>query len=252
MMPSQGRLATHAISKMYRGRPVVQDVSLHVHRGEIVGLLGPNGAGKTTTFYMIVGLIRPNAGTISLDNQCLTRLPMHQRARLGIGYLPQEPSIFRKLTVEQNIQAILEIVPFSRAEQRRKIEVLLEDFALTKIRHVQGYALSGGERRRVELARLLATAPQFVLLDEPFTGIDPIMVGELQTFIFHLKQQGIGILITDHRVRETLEITERAYIMHAGRILQSGSPQELVESPEVKEIYLGKGFSFYSEGNQTV
>lgn len=240
--PDRG-LATHAISKTYRGRRVVQDVSLYVRTGEIVGLLGPNGAGKTTTFYIIVGLIRPDGGGVCLDDRELTSLPMHQRARSGIGYLPQESSIFRKMTVVENILAILETLPLSRAERRQRVASLLEDFALTDICDMPGYALSGGERRRVELARLLATCPRFVLLDEPFTGIDPIMVGELQTFIFRLKQQGIGILVTDHRVRETLEITDRAYIMHAGRILQSGTPQELVESREVKEIYLGERFS---------
>jgi lipopolysaccharide export system ATP-binding protein len=229
---------------MYHGRYVVQDVSIHVRAGEIVGLLGPNGAGKTTTFYIIVGLIRPQRGIVRLDNTALTHLPMHRRARLGIGYLPQEPSIFRKLTVEENILAILETLPLSRTELQRRVTSLLEEFALTELRQTKGYALSGGERRRVELARLLATSPRFILLDEPFTGIDPIMVGEIQTFIFYLKQQGIGILVTDHRVRETLEITDRAYIMHAGRVLQSGTPQELVESTEVKQIYLGERFSF--------
>jgi lipopolysaccharide export system ATP-binding protein len=251
-MSSRETLATHAISKKYRGRYVVQDVSIHVGAGEIVGLLGPNGAGKTTTFYIIVGLISPNGGTVRLDNAELTYLPMHQRARLGIGYLPQEPSIFRKMTVEENILAMLEISPLSRSERQRRCSTLLEEFALTELRQVKGYTLSGGERRRVEFARLLAISPQFALLDEPFTGIDPIMVGEIQAFIFHLKQQGIGILVTDHRVRETLEITDRAYIMHAGQVLKSGSPKELVESSEVKQIYLGKGFSFYPEDNQAV
>jgi lipopolysaccharide export system ATP-binding protein len=221
-----------------------------VNPGEIVGLLGPNGAGKTTTFYIIVGLVQPHSGTVCLDGQALTHLPMHRRARLGIGYLPQEPSIFRKLTVEENILAILEIRPMNRAAQLERVEVLLEEFSLTDLRKAKGYVLSGGERRRVELARLLATSPRFVLLDEPFTGIDPIMVNELQTFIFRLKRQGIGVLMTDHRVRETLEITDRAYIMHAGCVLQSGAPQELVESPEVKQIYLGERFSFSNENNE--
>ena len=243
-------LSTQAVSRRYQGRCVVQDVSIHVNPGEIVGLLGPNGAGKTTTFYIIVGLVQPHSGTVCLDGQALTHLPMHRRARLGIGYLPQEPSIFRKLTVEENILAILEIRPTNRAAQLERVEVLLEEFSLTDLRKAKGYVLSGGERRRVELARLLATSPRFVLLDEPFTGIDPIMVNELQTFIFRLKRQGIGVLMTDHRVRETLEITDRAYIMHAGCVLQSGAPQELVESPEVKQIYLGERFSFSNENNE--
>ncbi|WP_371830672.1 LPS export ABC transporter ATP-binding protein, partial [Candidatus Entotheonella palauensis] len=233
-------LTTEALAKSYRGRRVVDHVSLEIKAGEIVGLLGPNGAGKTTTFYMVVGLIRPDAGTVYLDGNPLTRLAMHQRAHMGIGYLAQEPSIFRKLTVEENLRAIVETLSLSRPQQRERVRRLLNEFNLSALRDIKGYALSGGERRRVELARLLVTSPQFILLDEPFTGIDPIMVQEIQTFIFRLKQQGIGIFITDHRVRETLEITDRAYIMHAGRILQSGAPQELVESREVKEIYLGE------------
>jgi lipopolysaccharide export system ATP-binding protein len=237
-------LIAHTLSKMYRGRFVVDDVNLQVHGGEIVGLLGPNGAGKTTIFYIIIGLIRPNKGTVCLNDTVLTHLSMHRRARLGIGYLPQEPSIFRKMTVEENILAVLETLPYSRTERWGRVAMLLEEFDLMTIRQVNGYALSGGERRRVELARLLATSPRFVLLDEPFTGIDPIMVREIQTLIFSLKKKGLGILITDHRVRETLEITDRAYVMHAGRILQSGLPQELVESDEVKQIYLGERFSF--------
>jgi lipopolysaccharide export system ATP-binding protein len=194
-------LTTEAVAKTYRGRPVVQDVSLQVSAGEIVGLLGPNGAGKTTTFYIVVGLIRPDAGTVYLDGQALTSLAMHQRARLGIGYLPQEPSVFRKMTVEENILAILESRSLNRQQRQHRTDALLEEFNLTKLRRAKGYALSGGERRRVELARLLATSPRYILLDEPFTGIDPIMVQEIQSFIFCLKQQGIGIFITDHRVR---------------------------------------------------
>jgi lipopolysaccharide export system ATP-binding protein len=243
-------LATEAIAKTYRGRCVVQEVSLQVKAGEIVGLLGPNGAGKTTTFYIVVGLIRPDDGTVYLDGRVLTSLPMHKRARLGIGYLPQEPSIFRKMTVEENILAILETLPWRRSKRLERVEALLEEFNLTPLRQIRGYALSGGERRRVELARLLAISPRYILLDEPFTGIDPIMVQEIQSFIFNLKQRGIGIFITDHRVRETLEITDRAYIMHAGRILQSGTPQELVESREVKEIYLGERFSLSIDSNE--
>ena len=245
-------LAAQAITKTYRGHPVVRDVSLTVDEGEIVGLLGPNGAGKTTTFYIVVGLVQPDAGTVSLDGRSLTSLAMHQRARLGIGYLPQEPSIFRNMTAEENLVAILETLALDRAARQERIETLLAEFNLTALRCVKGYALSGGERRRVELARLLVTSPRYILLDEPFTGIDPIMVGELQRLIFRLKRQGIGIFITDHRVRETLEITDRAYIMHAGCILQSGIPQELVESREVREIYLGERFSFSSNDNETV
>jgi lipopolysaccharide export system ATP-binding protein len=248
MMSQQGILATHGLTKRYRGRVVVHEVSLQVKAGEIVGLLGPNGAGKTTTFYMVVGLVKPDAGTVYMDGQALTSLVMHQRARMGIGYLPQEPSIFRHMTVEKNLLAILETRLRGRAQQQARLEQLLEEFNLTALRTLYGYALSGGERRRVELARLLTMSPRFILLDEPFTGIDPIMVQEIQGFIFRLKQQGIGIFITDHRVRETLEVTDRAYIMHAGRILQSGVPRELVESREVKEIYLGESFSFTADG----
>lgn len=244
MLPDQGVLAVHAVSKIYRGRKVVQDVSLSVTAGEIVGLLGPNGAGKTTTFYIVVGLIQPNTGEVHLDHAVVTSMPIHQRARLGIGYLPQEASVFRKMTVAENILAILETFPYSRTQKHARMEELLHEFNLVALRHMKGYTLSGGERRRVELARLLASSPRFALLDEPFTGIDPIMVGEVQSLIFHLKQKGIGVLITDHRVRETLEITDRAYIMHEGRILKSGIPQELIESTEVKQVYLGDSFSF--------
>lgn len=246
MMSNYKKLTTHAISKIYHGRAVVQDLSIQVSRGEIVGLLGPNGAGKTTTFYIVVGLIQPDKGMVCLDDMPLTHLPMHRRARLGIGYLPQEPSIFRKMTVEENIIAILQTLPYTAVERRVQTELLLEEFDLTALRDARGYALSGGERRRVELARLLAVSPHFILLDEPFTGIDPIMVGEIQTLIFHLKKKGIGVFITDHRVRETLEITDRAYILHAGCILYSGTPHELVESREVKQIYLGEKFSLFS------
>jgi len=252
MRAQQEVLATYAVSKTYRGRVVVRDVSIQVRAGEIVGLLGPNGAGKTTTFYIVVGLIQPNEGRVCLDDVVLTHLSMHQRARLGIGYLPQEASVFRKMTVEENILAILETLPRCRAAKYEYAEELLAEFNLTAIRRMQGYTLSGGERRRVELARLLASSPRFALLDEPFTGIDPIMVGEVQTLIFHLKQKGIGVLITDHRVRETLEITDRAYIMHEGRILKSGVPKELIESSEVKQVYLGERFSLYSDGHSTV
>jgi len=252
MVSQPGVLATHAVSKTYRGRTVVRDVSMEVKAGEIVGLLGPNGAGKTTTFYIVVGLVQPNAGKVCLDGVPLTPMPMHQRARQGIGYLPQEASIFRKMTVEENILAILEALPCRRSEKAQRTEELLAEFNLTALRRMKGYTLSGGERRRVELARLLASSPRFALLDEPFTGIDPIMVGEVQTLIFHLKKRGIGVLITDHRVRETLEITDRAYIMHEGRILKSGVPQELIESSEVKQVYLGERFSLYPHGHSTI
>ena len=243
MKPSPGHLTTHAIWKTYRGRAVVQDVSIAVKAGEIVGLLGPNGAGKTTTFYMVVGLIRPDKGTVCLAGRALTHLPMHQRARLGIGYLPQEASIFRKMTVAENILAILETVSGNRARRLRQLEGLLTEFRLTGLRDTPGQALSGGERRRVELARLLATFPRFVLLDEPFTGIDPIMVSDIQTFVCSLKEKGIGILITDHRVQETLKITDRAYILHDGCVLYDGTPEELVDNAEVRQIYLGEGFN---------
>jgi lipopolysaccharide export system ATP-binding protein len=225
---------------------------MQVKTGEIVGLLGPNGAGKTTTFYIVVGLIRPNKGEVCLDGAPLTSMPMHQRSRQGIGYLPQEASIFRKMTVEENIRAILEALACRRSEKSHRTEELLTEFNLTALRHMKGYTLSGGERRRVELARLLASSPRFALLDEPFTGIDPIMVGEVQTLIFHLKERGIGVLITDHRVRETLEITDRAYIMHEGCILKSGTTQELIESTEVKQVYLGERFSLYPQGHSTI
>jgi len=247
-----GILATHAVSKTYRGRTVVQDVSIQVKAGEIVGLLGPNGAGKTTTFYIVVGLVQPDVGKVCLDDVTLTHMSMHQRARQGIGYLPQEASIFRKMTVEENILAILETLPWSRSAKSQRTEELLTEFNLTALRRMKGYTLSGGERRRVELARLLASSPRFALLDEPFTGIDPIMVGEVQTLIFHLKKRGIGVLITDHRVRETLEITDRAYIMHEGRILKSGTPQELIENSDVKQVYLGERFSLYPNGHSPI
>ena len=243
MKASEGYLTTHEVRKTYRGRAVVQDVSLGVKAGEIVGLLGPNGAGKTTTFYMLVGLIRPDRGAVCLDGNGLTHLPMHRRARLGIGYLPQEASVFRRMTVAQNILAILETVCGLRPERLRLLEELLAEFRLTSLRDTPGRALSGGERRRVELARLLATSPRFVLLDEPFTGIDPIMVNDIQTFVCSLKEKGIGILITDHRVQETLRITDRAYILHDGRVLHEGTPEELVANAEVKQVYLGEGFN---------
>ena len=235
-------LETHEISKTYRGRRVVDDVTVHVQHGEVVGLLGPNGAGKTTSFYMIVGLISPDSGRISVDGQDITNLPMYQRARRGISYLPQEASVFRKLTVEENLMAILETLSISARERRESLERLLDQLGLDKVRRSEGYMLSGGERRRVEIARSLVINPSFLLLDEPFSGIDPIQVLELQRIIFDLKRAGIGILVTDHNVRETLSVTDRAYIINNGRIFRAGSPEALGRDPEVKRIYLGESF----------
>ncbi|MEI9973117.1 MAG: LPS export ABC transporter ATP-binding protein [Ignavibacteriota bacterium] len=235
-------LETHEISKTYRGRKVVNDVTLHLQQGEVVGLLGPNGAGKTTSFYMIVGLISPDSGRISVDEQDITNLPMYQRARRGISYLPQEASVFRKLTVEENLMAILETLSISGRERRATMERLLDQLGLDKVRRSQGYMLSGGERRRVEIARSLVISPSFLLLDEPFSGIDPIQVSELQRIIFDLKRSGIGILVTDHNVRETLSVTDRAYIINNGSIFRAGSPEALMRDPEVKRIYLGESF----------
>jgi len=235
-------LETHEISKSYRGRRVVDDVTVHVQQGEVVGLLGPNGAGKTTSFYMIVGLIEPDSGRISVDGQDITSLPMYQRARRGISYLPQEPSIFRKLSVEENLLAILETLPITTRERREALDRLIDQLGLDKVRRSQGYMLSGGERRRVEIARSLVISPSFLLLDEPFSGIDPIQVLELQRIIFDLKRAGIGILVTDHNVRETLSVTDRAYIINNGRIFRAGSPEALGRDPEVKRIYLGESF----------
>ena len=236
-------LETKEISKAYRGRRVVDDVSVHVEQGEVVGLLGPNGAGKTTSFYMIVGLISPDSGRILVDGEDITRLPMYQRARRGISYLPQEASVFRKLTVEENLMAILETLSMSGRERREKMDQLIDQLGLEKVRRSQGYMLSGGERRRVEIARSLVISPSFLLLDEPFSGIDPIQVLELQRIIFDLKRSGIGILITDHNVRETLVVTDRAYIINLGRIFRAGSPEALERDPEVKRIYLGESFT---------
>jgi lipopolysaccharide export system ATP-binding protein len=235
-------LETHEISKSYRGRRVVDDVTVHVQQGEVVGLLGPNGAGKTTSFYMIVGLISPDSGRISVDGQDITSLPMYQRARRGISYLPQEPSVFRKLSVEENLMAILETLAMSTRERREALDRLIDQLGLEKVRRSQGYMLSGGERRRVEIARSLVISPSFLLLDEPFSGIDPIQVLELQRIIFDLKRAGIGILVTDHNVRETLSVTDRAYIINNGRIFRAGSPEALGRDPEVKRIYLGESF----------
>ncbi len=236
------KLETSEISKTYRGRRVVDDVTVHLEQGEVVGLLGQNGAGKTTTFYMVVGLITPDSGRILLDGQDITGLPMYQRARKGISYLPQEASVFRKLTVEENLMAILETLSLSMRERRERMELLIEQLGLEKVRRSHGYMLSGGERRRVEIARSLVISPKFLLLDEPFSGIDPIQVLELQRIIFDLKRAGIGILITDHQVRETLMVTDRAYIIDEGRIFRGGSPEALERDPEVKRIYLGESF----------
>ncbi len=237
-------LSTDEIGKSYRGRRVVNGVSLHVKKGEVVGLLGPNGAGKTTTFYMIVGLVPPDTGRIQADDRDITDVPMYLRARnFGISYLPQEPSVFRKLSVEENIMAVLEAQPLNWHQRKQKLETLIDQLGLGHIRKTQGYALSGGERRRVEIARALCISPTFILLDEPFSGIDPIAVLDLQKIIFDLKAGGIGVLITDHNVPETLSVTDRAYIINEGRIFRSGSPDQLVNDPEVKRVYLGESFS---------
>jgi lipopolysaccharide export system ATP-binding protein len=234
--------ATH-LSKQYKGRKVVRDVSLSIESGEVVGLLGPNGAGKTTCFYMIVGLVPVDQGEIHLDKTALTRLPMHQRARLGLSYLPQEASVFRKLTVEDNIMAILETQKeITPAEREQRLEELLQELHVTERRKSLGMSLSGGERRRVEIARALATRPRFILLDEPFAGVDPLSVLDIQQLILHLKQRGIGVLITDHNVRETLKICDRAYIMSEGKALAAGSPEEILYNEEVKKVYLGEDF----------
>lgn len=235
-------LRTENLVKRYGDRTVVKDVSLNVHQGEIVGLLGPNGAGKTTTFYMVVGFIKPNAGTVYLESSNITSLPMYKRARLGIGYLPQEPSVFRKLSVEDNIKAVLEMMPLSKAEQKTRLEGLINEFGLEKVRRSQGDTLSGGERRRTEIARALASDPKFILLDEPFAGIDPIAVEDIQTIVFKLKARNIGILITDHNVQETLSITDRAYLMYDGAILMAGTAEELAADEQVRRLYLGRNF----------
>ena len=237
-------LATDEIGKTYRGRQVVKGVSLRVEQGEVVGLVGPNGAGKTTSFYAIVGLVPPDSGRVLYDDEDITDVPMYLRARnFGISYLPQEPSVFRKLTVEENILAVLEGQPISWHERREKMEKLIEELGLEHIRQNRGYALSGGERRRVEIARCLCINPTFILLDEPFSGIDPIAVLDLQKIIFELKGAGIGVLITDHNVRETLSVTDRAYIINEGRIFRTGTPEALGSDPEVRRVYLGESFS---------
>src|SRR6202453_5010020 len=238
------KLSTDEIAKSYKGRQVVRGVNLEVSQGEVVGLLGPNGAGKTTSFYIIVGLIAPDTGQVFADDVDITRVPMYLRAReYGISYLPQEPSVFRKLTVEENILAVLEAQPLGSKERRTRTERLIHQLNLGHVRTTRGYALSGGERRRVEIARCLCIQPSFILLDEPFSGIDPIAVLELQKIIFDLKASGIGILITDHNVRETLSVTDRAYIIAEGKIFRTGTPHELGNDVEVRRVYLGEGFS---------
>lgn len=230
------------LSKSYDGREVVKGISILVKRGEIVGLLGPNGAGKTTTFYMIVGIVPPNQGKIVFDNQDITSLPIHERARFGIGYLSQEPSIFRKLSVQDNIMAILETLGISKIERRRRLESLLEELKISHLAKNKAYTLSGGERRRLEITRALVTNPSFILLDEPFSGIDPIVVNEAQEIIKELKEKGLGILLTDHNVRETLSITDKAYLIAEGKILISGSASDLINDPQARQIYLGEKF----------
>ncbi|MFL2586906.1 MAG: LPS export ABC transporter ATP-binding protein [Flavobacteriaceae bacterium] len=236
------KLYAENITKTYRGRKVVNNISVTVNQGEIVGLLGPNGAGKTTSFYMIVGLIKPLSGHIYLEDTDITKFPMYKRAQSGIGYLAQEASIFRKLTVEQNIKSVLELTKLSKKEQHDKTEALLEEFGLNHIRKNRGDLLSGGERRRTEIARALATDPKFVLLDEPFAGVDPVAVEDIQKIVAHLKKRNIGILITDHNVQETLAITDRTYLMFEGKILKTGTPEELAQDEMVRKVYLGQNF----------
>lgn len=241
-MTDQG-LSIRNLRKSYKRRPVIRDVSLHLKRGEVVALLGPNGSGKTTCFYAIAGLVTPEGGNVSIDGRDVTGLPMYRRARLGIGYLPQEVSIFRGLSVEDNILAVLEICEPDRKRRRERLEELLSDFSITHIRRAPALALSGGERRRAEIARCLAADPSYVLLDEPFAGVDPIAVAEIRHLVHDLKGRGIGVLITDHNVRETLGIVDRAYILHDGTILKSGSTEEIVADPMVRQVYLGDSFS---------
>ena len=235
-------LSTRDIVKIYGKRAVVKGVNISVKQGEIVGLLGPNGAGKTTSFYMIVGLIKPNSGKVLLENEEITKLPMYKRAQKGIGYLPQEASVFRKLSVEDNIKAVLEMTKLSKKEQNKRVESLLDEFGLQKIKKSLGIQLSGGERRRTEIARALAINPKFILLDEPFAGVDPIAVEDIQKIVAKLKEKNIGILITDHNVHETLRITDRTYLLYEGKILESGTAEELASNPEVREKYLGVNF----------
>jgi lipopolysaccharide export system ATP-binding protein len=243
VIESQGGLVARGLGKSFKKRPVVRNVSITLKRGEAVGLLGPNGAGKTTTFYMIVGLIAPDSGSISLEGAEISSLPMYRRARLGIGYLPQEASVFRGLTVEQNIMAALDVVEPERERRESQLDALLAEFGISHLRRTPALALSGGERRRVEIARCLATSPNYILLDEPLAGIDPIAVGEIRDLVSHLKHRGLGVLITDHNVRETLEIIDRAYILHDGQVLMEGIPDEVVAHQDVRRVYLGEKFS---------
>ncbi len=240
--PRKQVLRSENLTKVYRGRAVVRNVTFSIEQGEVVGLLGPNGAGKTTTFYMVVGLTQPDTGIVYLDQTNITDLPMYLRARQGISYLPQEPSVFRKLTVFENIMAVLEMMRLNRRERYERTSQLLAELGIEHVAHSKAYTLSGGERRRVEIARALATSPSFMLLDEPFAGIDPIAVADIQSIISKLQEDGIGVLITDHNVRETLKITNRAYIINNGEIFRSGSPLDLSSDPEVKKIYLGEAF----------
>ena len=243
LVPGSGGLQATGLGKRYKKRPVVRNVSLSLQRGEAVGLLGPNGAGKTTTFYMITGLVQPDEGRVMMDGHDVTMLPMYRRARLGLGYLPQEASIFRGLTVEQNIRAALEMVEPESDRRAAMLDELLAEFGIAHLRRAPALALSGGERRRCEIARALATHPSYILLDEPLAGIDPIAVSEIRDLVKHLKDRGIGVLITDHNVRETLEIIDRAYILHDGKVLMEGSPQEIVANEDVRRVYLGEKFS---------
>ena len=239
---TQSRLSIQHLKKTFKKRTVVRDVSMDIASGEVIGLLGPNGAGKTTSFYMVVGLIAAEAGEILLNGEVITHLPIHKRARLGLGYLPQEASIFRKMTVEENIQAVLEVAGLSGEALDKELQLLLDDLNIGHLRETNAMALSGGERRRVEIARVLATRPRFILLDEPFAGVDPIAVIDIQKIISFLKERGIGVLITDHNVRETLRICDRAYIISEGRVLASGLPDELVNNEQVRQVYLGEHF----------
>lgn len=245
-------LRTENLVKKYKSRTVVNEVSIEVNQGEIVGLLGPNGAGKTTTFYMIVGMIKPNRGNIYLDDTDITTMPMYKRAKQGIGYLPQEPSIFRKLSVEDNIMAVLEFTKLNKAERKDKMEALIKEFGLSHVRKNRGDLLSGGERRRTEIARSLAVDPSFILLDEPFAGIDPIAVEDIQSIVSTLKEKNIGILITDHNVQETLSITDRAYLLFEGSILKQGTSEELAEDEQVRSVYLGKSFELKKPAKKKV
>ncbi len=240
---TQSGLVAHNLSKSYKKRPVLRDISLNVQQGEAVALLGPNGAGKTTSFYIMTGLIAPDSGQISIDNEDVTNLPMYRRARLGIGYLPQESSIFRGLNVENNIRAVLQEQDLSKHKQEQLLEELLEEFSISYLRQTPSTALSGGERRRLEIARALACRPNFILLDEPLAGIDPIAVNDIRNLIKHLKTKGIGVLITDHNVRDCLDIVDRAYILHDGHVLMDGTPNEIINHPDVRKVYLGEGFA---------